>query len=178
MGLVCSGKCGQDAVGPEPDAQPPRRPVSGKVTKVTPLDDEATSKGLVESAGARSDREARGAEELQQQYRKEGRGHAAPHAHQGAAGAGGGRGGGAARAPRPRCERAEPRLQQSQQDEPLGPFSLTGGDGGHGRAVPEGAPGVPGVVADGAGGAGNPREVDDPTDAEGEAEEPRERHQW
>ncbi|XP_063587932.1 probable 3',5'-cyclic phosphodiesterase pde-5 isoform X5 [Penaeus indicus] len=74
MGLVCSGKCGQDAVGPEPDAQPPRRPASGKGTKVTPLDDEA--KGLAESTGrgARSDREARDAEELQQaqqEYRKE-----------------------------------------------------------------------------------------------------------
>ncbi|XP_066975379.1 probable 3',5'-cyclic phosphodiesterase pde-5 [Macrobrachium rosenbergii] len=28
MGLVCSGKCGQDTVGPEPDAQPPTRPNS------------------------------------------------------------------------------------------------------------------------------------------------------
>lgn len=76
MGLVCSGKCGQDAVGPEPDAQPPRRPASGKGARVTPLDDEAAAKGLAEGAGrgARSDRDSRDAEELQQaqqEYRKE-----------------------------------------------------------------------------------------------------------
>lgn len=35
MGLVCSGKCGQDTVGPEPDVHtPPRHP--GKTTAAPP----------------------------------------------------------------------------------------------------------------------------------------------